>query len=205
MERSRGERAYGTPSVTKIIKRGSFAGENFREFRVSVAIRECFLREGALGYRKFAKVLSAKFSFITETRKFSPSKVYAIRYDHKMVHQVSLNDEPRSRSVGQQPWTIGPHLRTTGSRPRTARTVQVPRSEAGPRLVRVVANDHYKYVRQARERYRMPMMFISILLACLPFNAHTFSARIQSIVRNRGGWNIMRGAAPRIRALGRTL
>ena len=70
----------------------------------------------------------------------------------------------------------------------------------GPRLVRVVANDHYKYVRQARERYRMPMTFISILLACLPFNAHTFSARIQSIVRNRGGWNIMRGAAPRIRA-----
>ena len=141
MERSRGERAYGTPSVTKIIKWGSFAGENFREFRVSVAIRECFLRRksifkqldtGALGYRKFAKVFSAKFSFITETRKFSPSKVYAIRYDHKMVHQVSLNDEPRSRSVGQQPWTIGPHLRTTGSRPRTARTVQVPRSEAGP-------------------------------------------------------------------------
>ena len=37
----------------------------------------------------------------------------------------------------------------------------------GPRLVRVVANDHYKYVRQARERYRMPMTFISILLACL--------------------------------------
>ena len=78
----------------------------------------------------------------------------------------------------------------------------------GPRLVRVVANDHYKYVRQARERYRMPMTFISILLACLPFNAHmqrAFSARIQSIVRNRGGWNIMRGAAPRIRALGRIL
>ena len=78
----------------------------------------------------------------------------------------------------------------------------------GPRLVRVVANDHYKYVRQARERYHMPMTFISILLACLPFNAHmqrAFSARIQSIVRNRGGWNIMHGAAPHIRALGRTL
>ena len=78
----------------------------------------------------------------------------------------------------------------------------------GPRLVRIVANAHYKYVRQARERYRMRMTFISILLACLPFNAHmqrAFSARIQSIVRNRGGWNIMRGAAPRIRALGRTL
>ena len=48
------------------VERVSSAGDNFREFRVSVAIRECFRRaseRGALGSQKFAKVFSAKIYF----------------------------------------------------------------------------------------------------------------------------------------------
>ena len=77
----------------------------------------------------------------------------------------------------------------------------------GPRLFRVLANVHYKYVRQDRERYRMPMN-VHFMLARLSMricNEHSLLVLNQSTVRNRGGWNIMRGAAPRIRALGRTL
>ena len=60
----------------------TFEGENFREFRGFVAIRESFLREiwGCVVLwrgtsEQSAKVFSTKIVFFTNSRKFSPSKV----------------------------------------------------------------------------------------------------------------------------------
>ena len=62
--------------------RETFEGENFHEFRDFSAIRESFLHE-ILGmphplshqFLHSAKVFSAKCSFPTDPRKFSPSKI----------------------------------------------------------------------------------------------------------------------------------
>ena len=72
------------------VQRVSFAGENFREFCVSVVIRESFIREilfsryrasgrGALGYHKFAKVFSAKIYFQAIHESFLPRKKPPVR------------------------------------------------------------------------------------------------------------------------------
>ena len=119
----------------KLSRISRFCGDS-RKFSLRKSIFKQ-LDTALVGVVHWVTANSLKFSprnsrLVPKRESFLPRKFSTIRYDHKMVHQVSLNDEPRSHSVGQQPWTIGPHLRTIGSRPQTARSVLVPRSEAVP-------------------------------------------------------------------------
>ena len=115
---------------------------------------------GTANSRKFSPRNSR---LVPKRESFLPRKFSAIQYDHKMVHKVSLNDEPRSRSVGQQPRSPSDH---TFGQPDHGLEPHGRYWSHGQRLFRVLANTHYKYVRQDRDRYRMPMN-VHFNFACL--------------------------------------